>query len=266
MNSIIENIYIQVPNDDILQTVLASYYVRNNNNDKALPLLYKALQKDKTNNFLYNQIIAIETINKQWDSVISVAKNALIVFPGNAEVYSALGYAYLQTKKYDSAISILQEGAEISYNKKQKRVLYVILAQALYAHNSVETANQTFEKALALDSSNIYTLSLYAYYAAIQGNTEKAQILLSTCTLCDTSNEFKLANARLCFEQKNYEQARIIFQSITLPLEHWRYYDLLGDINFVFDSIDDAENAWKKANEFGVTIDIQRKKLFLQKK
>ncbi|HOS83361.1 MAG TPA: tetratricopeptide repeat protein [Bacteroidales bacterium] len=264
--SIIENIYIQVPNDEVLQTVLASYYVRNNNNDKALPLLYKALQIDKTNNYLYNQIIEIETNKKQWDSVISVAKNALIVFPGSAEVYSALGYAYMQSKKYDSAISILQEGLDISYNKKQKRVLYLLLAEALYAQNSVETANQTFEKALALDSTNIYTLSLYAYYAALQGNKEKAQFLLSACLSCELSNEYKLANARLYFEQKNYEQARIIFQSITSPLEHWRYYDLLGDINFVFDSIDDAENAWKKANEFGVTIDIQRKKLFLQKK
>lgn len=263
---IVDKIYEQVPNDEVLHTVLARYYSQNNNPDKALPHLYYAIKHEKSNSSLYNQIIDIETKNKQWDSIISVASTAIILFPNNADMYLALGQAYIKQKQFDLAISTLQDGLDVVYIQKQKRLFYVLLAESLYALNSLESANQTFDKALLIDSTNTHTICVYAYYAALQQKSDKANTLLLQCNNCTQNIDCKLAQALVFSNQRHYEKALEVMNSIETTYDDIKYLELLGDVLFLNNRVDEAENAWKKANDKGSTIDIQLKKVFLQKK
>jgi tetratricopeptide (TPR) repeat protein len=263
---IVDKIYTQVPNDEVLHTVLARYYSQNNNSEKALPHLYYAIKHEKSNSSHYNQIIEIETKNKQWDSIISVASTAIILFPNNADMYVSLSKAYMQKKQYDLAISTLQDGLDVVYILKQKRLFYMLLAESLYAVNSLESANQTFEKALLIDSSNTHTICIYAYYAALQQQSNKANTLLQSCNNCTQNIDCKLAQALLFTNQMQYEKGLEIMNSIDTAYDDTKYLELLGDVLFLSNKVNEAENAWKKANDKGSTIDIQLKKVFLQKK
>ncbi|HRS18535.1 MAG TPA: tetratricopeptide repeat protein, partial [Bacteroidales bacterium] len=258
---IVEKVYFYVPDNEVVNTILARYYLQNNNSQKALPHLYYAIKYEKSNSSLYTQIIELEIQNKQWDSVISVASAGIILFPNSADLYAALGQAYFQTKQYNKAIIALQEGIDVVLIKNQKRLFYILLGESLYAQKSVETANQCFDKALQIDSTNMHTICTYAYYAALQNNNVKTVELLNVCNRQCNSNECRYAKAFVLYKQEKYAEAIEMLQSIDISAYTDSYYELLGDVLFKNNNIDEAQKAWNKANEFGATIDIQRKKV-----
>lgn len=263
---ILESMHDSLPNDEVLLGILGQYYIQNNNLERALPFLYRALNQEQTNANVYNQIIEIETKGMRWDSVVSVASAAIVVFPNNADLYSALGQAYIKTKQYNKAITTLQDGIELVYIRKQKRIFYVLLAEALYAIKSYEAAFQSLDKALDIDAANEYTISLYALYAALQQNMTQAQHMLQLCATCNQIQAYTLAQASIFLQQSQYKQALGLIQTIQNPTLDAIYYELLGDILWVNNQLEEAQIAWEKANQQGASIDIQRKKLFLQKK
>jgi len=72
--------------------------------------------------------------------------------------------------------------------------------------------------------------------------------------------------AILYSQQNDYVKALIEIEKAQNKLETGQFYENYGDILYLNNRLQESEQAWVKANELGAMIDIQRKKVFLQKK
>jgi len=165
---IVQNLSNIYPDDELLHSVLADYYLEKKDPVQALPHLYYAIKIDNSNITLYNKLLEQELKNQNWDSVISVSIIAEKYFPNNAELYLVSGNAYLQEKKYDNAINSFKEGVDVSFLRKQKKSFYTSLGEAYYFIDSLSKSKEYFNQALLIDSVNAESLYRIAYIFAQQ--------------------------------------------------------------------------------------------------
>lgn len=265
---IIENILKKYPGNPFLHRIIADNFLSNNNKNEALPHLYFAINDNKPAINTFNQIIDIESVNKNWDSVISICNHAKVYFPNNPELYISQGEAYFELDLYDSAINVLNEGLEIAFLKKQKKILYFDLGKACLYANLFEDSENNFIESLKIDSTDTTTKLYYALCLAFQKEKilQAKQVLEQTQSTLKTNDlQYFITSLILYQEGKNNEAVQYI-ENNKENISTAGYYEYYGDMLFLTNKESEAINAWLQANQSGSKINIQRKKLFLQKK
>ena len=157
-----------------------------------------------------DQNFQIETKMNRTDSPVNFSAKKVTF---KAQIYSSLGDAYQQQKKYKESVA-------------------------------------AYENALALDPNNIYTLNNYAYYLSLrEENLAKAEEMsLKTNRLEKDNASFQDTYAWILFKGKKYEEAKIWMQKAILNNQNSAVqFEHLGDILFQLGETENALQNWKKA-------------------
>ncbi len=219
-------------------------------------ILYKKLL-DKNKNVFSNWQALFSTYSsmEQWDSLIICTKNAMDIFPNNANVYIMNGYGQQQKQNYPAAIKSLYRALDYAGKRKDlQSQVYNSLGDVYNTQKNYTASDSSFEAAIILDPNDESALNNYAYFLSVRKEKlEKAAVMsIKSLELRKNEKTFLDTYAWILFQQKKYIEAeKIMKEALDAPgitdatlLEH--YGDILSKLNNP-----NAKNYWLQAKEKG---------------
>ena len=257
------------PTDPKAFSVYGDILFQDNQLDKAKNSYKKALELNNQVYQIWEQLLNIETYQRDYSAVITDGEEALSFFPNQARLYFYTAIAYAQNNKHDKAVSYLKNAAslEIDDNGFLSQI-YSGIGDSYYKLKKFKESDQSYEKALELYPDNAYVLNNYAYYLSLRKeNLDKA------ASMSKRSNEIHPGNASfedtyawVLFKQKKYKEAKIwIEKAIKNNKENSTQLEHYGDILFNLGEKDRALEQWKLAKEKGEKSEILEKKIYEKK-
>ena len=234
------------------------------NNKSAMLYYFKAVNADKNNYRLWQNLLIVENDLYLNDSVARHAGQALEIFPNQPVFYLYAGIANGALKKHEIAEQQLNDGLALSFGNKRLTLDFLSASGDNYFQLKQHAkSDNSFEEALKIDADNTYVLNNYAYYLSLRNDkTELAE------KLARRANELKPNNANyldtyawVLFKEKKYLSAlEMISQAAKLNpsptiLEHY------GDILFFSDKPNEAVQQWQQAKAAGNKSEILIKKI-----
>ena len=95
------------------------FYLKNENDSKALENFQKALEFDESRYAIWDQVLIMEYQIQDFKRLYKDSKRCLELFPTLVNVYLLNGISCTQTKKYQESIEILDLGIDLSGNTRQ---------------------------------------------------------------------------------------------------------------------------------------------------
>ena len=175
---------------------------------------------------------SIEAV-EMFDKAIEVLEEGRKVYPENADMLVALSNSYIGANKIDVAMEAFKEGVEKEPDNKFYRYNYGVL---LLGAEMFEDAETQFLKAIEIDNgyeNAIYNLAVtYVKWGTeLNKNAEEQGVI---------SEDYK----------KKYEMALPYLEKVVeQDPENGQIWELLGKVYSVLGMQEDAENAFKKADE-----------------
>lgn len=215
-----------------------------------------ATKYDKDKFVIWNQLLAIELELKDDEALYNESKEAMELFPTQAQFYYFNGYGAFQLKKYKEAAESLEAGkAMVVDSKELETEFYQLLGDTYHKLKEHALSDENYEKALKLNPENVYVLNNYAYYLSERKTklTYAAELALKCNTIEPLKSNFEDTYAWILFLQQNYTEAENWLkkaldhggQNSGVILEHY------GDVLFHLNKPDEAVSYWKKAKEKG---------------
>lgn len=245
-------------------------YYLDGQNDKALESYEKALGLNKDIFQVWQQVMLIYNLKKDWEKVLKTSNEAMELFPNQAAIYLFKGNAEMQLKDYEKAIRSFSKGEKMSTEDLKMRAQFLAnQGDAYHSLNKHAESDEAYDKALKLDPENAYVLNNYSYYLSLRKqNLEKAKQMSAYSNKLEPNNSsFLDTYAWILFQMENYTEARDwqekAMKAEAAPsgtiLEHY------GDILFKLGKKNEALNYWKKAKEAGTDSGTLDKKIAEEK-
>ena len=237
-------------------TIHADYLVKNNRFKEALEEYDKVLAIEKSNYFIWEQAIFVNSFLENYEQVYTKTSEAIKYFPERPVLYLFNGNALMQMQKHDQAIPVLINGtSKVKNNNSLLIQFYSYLADSYHHTGQHEESDTYFEKAIILDRDNLLILNNYSYFLAIRReNLEKAKKMSRKTIQREPDNPTYLDTyAWVLFRSGDNEKAREYIEKAVKSgggsdpeiLEHY------GDILLASGNADSALKAWKLSVENG---------------
>lgn len=245
-------------------------YYLDGQNDKALESYEKALSLNKDIFQVWQQVMLIYNLKKDWEKVLKTTSEAMELFPNQAAIYLFKGNAEMQLKDYEKAVKSFSKGEKMSTEDLKMRAQFLAnQGDAYHSLNKHTESDEAYEKALKLDPENAYVLNNYSYYLSLRKqNLEKAKQMSAYSNKLEPNNSsFLDTYAWILFQMENYTEARD-WQEKAIKAEGTPSGTLLehyGDILFKLGKKSEALNYWKKAKEAGTDSGTLDKKIAEEK-
>jgi tetratricopeptide (TPR) repeat protein len=246
--------------------IYGDFLMAENKVSEARDKFRKAISLDKDKFIIWNQLLTIEAQLKDDQALYDESKEALELFPTQAQFYYFNGYAAFQLQKYKEATESLEAGRALLVDDKELEVEFLqLLGDAYHKLKEHELSDEIYEKALKINPENVYVLNNYAYYLSERRiKMDYAEKLAEKCNMiAPAQSNFEDTYAWIFFLQKKYADAEKWMKkaldhggnSSGVLLEHY------GDILFHLDKTDEAVEYWKKAKEKGGNSPVIDKKI-----
>jgi tetratricopeptide (TPR) repeat protein len=258
------------PEEAKAYAVQGDLYYLDGQNDKALSSYEKALSIKKDVFQVWQQVMLIYNLKKDWEKVLKIANEAMELFPNQAIIYLFKGGAEMQLKDYEKAVRSFSKGEKMSTEDMKMRAQFLAnQGDAYHSLNKHAESDEAYEKALKLDPENAYVLNNYSYYLSLRKqNLEKAKQMSAYSNKLEPNNaSFLDTYAWILFQMGNYSEARE-WQEKAIKAEPTPSGTILehyGDILFKLGKKAEALNYWKKAKEAGTDSDTLDKKIAEEK-
>lgn len=226
----------------------ADLYFSRENVIKAIRILESAQKRRLENPAITTQLGKYYFYMQQYDQAEAALKTALVQHPKNDQARFWLGCTYRDRQQNDLAIEQLTQAVALNpdlYNAQ------IMLAQ-LYAEKKDDKAIAYYEKASALDTTNVEADYSKAMYWQTTGRTAAALKAYRAILLKDNQYTKAYYNiGYIYFEQKNYEQALQNFNIAvrTSPAYADAYY-MRGLSAEMLGKKEDAQSDYSKALTF----------------
>ena len=211
----------------------------------------KALSLNKNVYAIWDQLLRLQLSLNDFNGIIKNGEEALTLFPNQFTLYFYTALGYIQNKQFDKAISYLNNTLSANIeNESFKAQIYSSLGDAYQQLKKYKESVSAYEDALLLDPNNTYTLNNYAYYLSLrEENLAKAEEMsLKTNRLEKDNASFQDTYAWILFKGKKYEEAKIWMQKAILNNQNSAVqFEHLGDILFQLGEAENALQNWKKA-------------------
>jgi tetratricopeptide (TPR) repeat protein len=237
--------------------------------DKAKTAYKKVLEFDNQKYIIWQQILEIHIIERNYAAAIADGEEALSLFPNQAYLYFFTALAYSQTQKHEKAVSYLKNASSLEVEEKGLlSQIYSSLGDSYNSLKKFKESDQSFEKALQINPDNAYVLNNYAYYLSLRNEAlDKAASMSKRSNELEKDNSsFEDTYAWVLFKQKKYKDARMWMEKALknnkdnpTQLEHY------GDILFNLGEKDLALEQWKLAKAKGEKSEILEKKIYEKK-
>lgn len=257
------------PADPKAFSVYGDILFQDNQLEKAKNAYKDALKLNNQVYQIWEQLLNIQTNQRDYAAVITDGEEALSLFPNQAPLYFYTAIAYAQTNKHEKALSHLKNAASLEVdNKVFLSQIYSAMGDSYNKLKKFKESDQSYEKALELYPDNTYVLNNYAYYLSLRKeNLDRAASMSKRSNEVEPGNaSFEDTYAWVLFKQKKYKEAKIwIEKAIKSNKENSTQLEHYGDILFNLGEKERALEQWKLAKEKGEKSEILEKKIYEKK-
>lgn len=254
------------PSDAKSYSIYGDFLYRDGRLKDARDNFRSAISLDKSRYPLWNQLLVIESELLDFDAMLKESDEAKELFPNQPLIFLLNGIALIQTKEYEKAIEVLQEGKiNVVENNSLLAQFHANLGDAYNYLKKYSESDSNYDKALELEPDNIYVLNNYSYYLSIRGEKlDRAEIMsLRSNTLVPNNASYIDTYAWVLYKAKKYNEAKALLEKAlanggdknSVILEHY------GDVLYQLNEIEKAFQYWKTASENGKASDLLDKKL-----
>ncbi|HUR30671.1 MAG TPA: tetratricopeptide repeat protein [Saprospiraceae bacterium] len=203
---------------------------------------------------VWEQMIKLLIETYRYDDVISRANNAIDIFPNQAYLYYAVGYASYKKKHFDEALDMLNQALIMTGKNIQQRIsVYNVLGMVYDELGQADKSVEAFETALSINPKSAETLSQYSLVLSRRIEQSAKAIDMAEKVLA-SGNQSAVVHqwiAEVFYNQKKYDKAN---QSIQVAVKEGTDaygYNLAGDILIAIGETDKALDMWQKAMNQG---------------
>ena len=253
---LIETLKVAHPNNAKPFTIAGDFYYRDGKIDEAQTNFRSDVELDASRYPIWQQLMIIAFDKKEYEEVIQLGEASQEFFPSQPTSYYFSGLAYLQQKKYSSAIDQFNTGKlMVIANDNLLAQFYASLGDAYHVIESYKDSDKSYDKSLELFPENTYVLNNFSYYLSLRNTKlEQAEDMMSTCVnLQPNQSSYEDTYAWVFYQKKDYENALIWLEksikngggSSATIVEHY------GDALYQLGRNDEAVEQWIKAKELG---------------
>lgn len=254
------------PNEVKAYAIYGDMLLQNNKIKEARESYQKAISLDSKAYNIQEQLVRIELGQNDFDAAIKDGENSLSMYPNQAWMNYMVGVAWQQKREYKKAIGYLRSATLMEAEDKNLLAQsYGALGDAYHAVGDMKNSDASYEKALAIDPDNAFTLNNYAYYLSLRNEQlEKAAKMSKHSTdLVPNTASFEDTYAWILFKQKNYAEAKLWIEK---SLQHDKSasatkFEHYGDILFFTGDVNGAVQNWTKAKQLGTTSPVLQRKI-----
>ncbi|MEL6534633.1 MAG: tetratricopeptide repeat protein [Bacteroidota bacterium] len=225
----------------------------------------KGVEIDPSNFDVWQNIVAIDWEQQNYEQVVTVTEEALELFPNQALLYYYNGHALYLQNEYQESTYALEQGKRLAFrNPDLQGVFHGLLGDAYNALKQYTKSDRAYEDALRLDPDNLFVLNNYSYFLSLRReNLNRARDLSSHLVELEPDNSTYLdTHAWVLYQLGEYQSAadylkRAVNQgnpSGTI-LEHY------GDVLYRLNRVDEALKQWERALEQGGHSELLNQKI-----
>lgn len=260
----------EYPEEFLVRTVYADYFLKKNMLEEAREQMLKALDIEQSDYMVWERVLFIDNDLQDWNGLYEHSKNAIDLFPNQPQTYFLHAVACVQLEKFEETKKVVEEGLVYVVDNPQLQGQFLMLkGEAIYKLGDHDEAFAFFDEAVNLNPDNYIALNNYAYYLSVANkNLDKAERMSGKVVERFPDNPTYLdTHAWVLFKKGEYSLAKFYMQSAlnnggqdnpTL-LEHY------GDILFMLQKLDEAKQFWEKAKNNGSTSEVLLRKIKEQK-
>jgi tetratricopeptide (TPR) repeat protein len=226
----------------------------------------KAISLDNQAYNVWEQLVRIDLSENDVDAAIKDGETSLSFFPNQSWMNYMVGVAWQQKNDCKKAISYLKNA--VSLETQDKDLLtqsYSALGDCYHSLGDTKNSDGSYEKALAINPDNAFTLNNYAYYLSLRNEQldKAAQMSKHSNDLQANNASFEDTYAWILFKQKKYAEAKLWIEKSLLhdkgssPVKTEHY----GDILFFLGDTDAAVQNWTKAKAQGSKSPVLERKI-----
>jgi tetratricopeptide (TPR) repeat protein len=239
------------PDDPKAFSLYGDVLFQKNDLNGAKSAFEKAISLNKNVYAIWDQLLRIQLSLNDVKGLIKNGEEVLTLFPNQLEAYFYTALGYSQNKEYEKAIIYLNNTLSFEIeNKAFKTQVYSSLGDAYQQQKKYKESASAYESALAIEPNNTYTLNNYAYYLSLRNEyLDKAEAMSLKSNQLEKDNaSFQDTYAWILFKQKKYQQAKEWMQKaiINNPKSAVQF-EHLGDIFFMLGEEENAMMNWKKS-------------------
>ncbi|MEM9023768.1 MAG: tetratricopeptide repeat protein, partial [Bacteroidota bacterium] len=244
------------PEDPKANSIYGDFLFRDKRFEEARNQYREAIRLDNSRFMLWNQLLIIESELNDVASMLSESKEAMELFPSQPSFYFFNGAAHLQQQDYTAAVDALEQGVDLVFdNPFLLAQFHASLGDAYYNLKDYTSSDENYDKALEVDSKNLYVLNNYSYYLSLRNEKlEKAERMSRICIEAQPNSASYLDTyAWIRYQQGDLEDARYYMEQALnhggansgVILEHY------GDILFKSGEQKKALEYWQRAKDKG---------------
>jgi tetratricopeptide (TPR) repeat protein len=241
------------------------YYMALDKEEEALLNYKKALEFEKKQFPIWNQVLLLEYQLSNWDDLYADSKECLNYFTTMPLVYLLNGVSAIQLKKTDEAVDVLTIGKSMVVNDRRLEAEFLgQLGEAYFVAKQYEQGKQFYKDALRMDNeSNLMKNNFSFRLATAKVDLELAMSLVNQA-IEKSPNQANYYDTKgwVYFNQGKYEEALTEFNKAfemdpkqAIAAEH------LGDTYSKLNQKEKAVEFWLKAQELGSKSTVLEKKI-----
>ncbi len=265
VKELVDLMVIQHPNEAKAHAIRGDYMLRLENTKEATISYKKALEFDKNQYPIWNQVLIMEYQNGEYETLYQDSKSCLEYFPTVPTVFVLNGLSAVQTKRYTEAVDVLLTGKElIVKDNSMLSEVHGQLGEAYFGLQQLDEAQTNYERALQLDPSSSLLKNNYAYRLALANvNLPRALGLIDEVLKGENQSAHYLdTKGFVLFRQGKFNEAANLFdQAYQLSAKDKVIVEHVGDAAFKLGNKDKAIEFWIKAKELGSTNKVLDKKI-----
>ena len=251
-----KSLFIHNPEDRRVVRLYSVHLYVSGQHEESLQVLKRFLKQQQSPVVEdFTNIIYLESGLNKMDSVAYYANLALKHHPKNTQLLQLRSYAAQEHKKYDEAISYMNEALKYAEDDKSRSEMWSSIGILESQRGEHKLCIKAYKKALKYNADNSGALNNLAYEYSLEGrNLEEALTMVNRALELSQNNPTTLdTKAWVLYKLGRYAEAKkVMQQAISLDRSKSPEYPLhYGDILYALGEEFMAKTYWRKALERG---------------
>ena len=257
----------QHPHEVAIHDLYCSYLIAIEDYEQAAEQMGYAVDIDPASEDRWRTLMSLDIQNNDFQKAVKEGVRAVRYHPQSPLINLVLGSAYTQLKEYDKGLAALNRSLEYTDSADYEAVSQVLssIGDAYYAKGDADSAFVCYDKAIAINPSNLLALNNCAYYLAEAGkDLDKAERMSAVTIKEDPENATSLDTyAWIMFKKNNYVEAMAYIDKAIeySPEPSEELFHHAGDIYFMNKEYEGAIEFWKKALALDPDNELLKKKV-----
>jgi Tfp pilus assembly protein PilF len=250
--------------DSLIEPLYGGYLIQTGRQDSALTVFRNATHRFPDSPLIWETLLGYVYYQQSWNSLEMYATKALQHFPQKTNFMMLKAIATWQQHKVSDAIQLFEEILPLSKGDTATTLhVYAMLGDLYQQKENTKKAFSYYEKALAIDSSNIVVLNNYAYFLSLEGkHLDKAYQMSKKAITAEPNNPTYLDTfGWILYKMGKYFEAKAIFRHAMIygGNEHAVILDHYGDVLNALGEKDAAVVYWEMSYRKEVNPEVKKK-------